>query len=315
MAERKTVHMDVDTGVDDALAIMMALNLGEVRLVGISTVAGNTSARQAAVNTAFVLERLGVGDVPIHVGNERTCDGKLVAPARNVHGTDGLGGIVGAWEPRADRLAAGSVEAILRAAREYGEELHLVLTGPVTNLAVAMEVDWQAISRVGEIVVMGGSIREGGNVTPAAEFNAKSDPQALQRVLGSGLAVKLIPLDVTHRVRLLGTDLQGGRALETGVRAFMAKLTDVYRRFYQGKTGVDACYLHDPLTVATVARRGLFGFERMRVSVVTEGTEAGRTVGVDDADAKVEVAMAVDAEGCLELFWGALGRASIDGES
>src|SRR5579859_6831875 len=162
-AEKRIVHMDVDTGVDDALAIMMALNLPEVQLVGISTVAGNTSARQAAVNTAFVLDRLGARDVPIYVGSEQTCDGKMVDSARNVHGSDGLGGIVGSWEPRGDWMKSGSVEAILRAARSYGAQLHLVLTGPVTNLAVAMSVDREAVSRIGEIVLMGGSIRVGGN--------------------------------------------------------------------------------------------------------------------------------------------------------
>ena len=150
-AEKKVVHMDVDTGVDDALAIMMALNLGEIRLVGISTVAGNTSARQAAINTEFLLGRLGVGDVPVYVGNERTCDGKAVYPARAVHGADGLGGVVGTWEGHGAKMEVGSVEALLRAAREYGEDLHLVLTGPVTNLAVAMSVDMEAVARMGEI--------------------------------------------------------------------------------------------------------------------------------------------------------------------
>jgi purine nucleosidase len=86
------VHMDVDTGVDDALAIWMAVNLPGVQVVGISTVAGNTSARQAGVNTAYLLRRLGV-EVPIYVGREQTCDGRAVKPAASVHGEDGLGGL------------------------------------------------------------------------------------------------------------------------------------------------------------------------------------------------------------------------------
>jgi len=176
---------------------------------------------------------------------------------------------------------------------------------------VAMSMDRVAVSHIGEIVLMGGSIREGGNVTPAAEFNAKSDPKALERVLGSGLAVKMIPLDVTHQVRLLGSDLRGGRAVDAGVCGFVGKMTEVYRKFHQGNTGIDACYLHDPLTVAAVVRPDLFSFERMRVSVVTGGAETGRTIGVEERDSKLEVAMGVDVEGCLELFWGAVGKARV----
>jgi len=104
MADRKLIHMDVDTGVDDALAIMTALNLPHLHLLAISTVAGNTSARQAAINTAFLLRHLGV-DIPIHVGAEQTCTGCPVDPAHQVHGDDGLGGITKLYPATPQRLA------------------------------------------------------------------------------------------------------------------------------------------------------------------------------------------------------------------
>jgi purine nucleosidase len=184
--------------------------------------------------------------------------------------------------------------------------LNLVMTGPVTNLAVAMGTDREAVGRIGKIVVMGGSIREGGNVTPFAEFNAHSDPKALEIVVGSGLPVTMIPLDVTHRVRLLTCDIPGTRAVDAGVCSFLLEMTGVYRRFHLGANGFDGCLIHDPLTVAALVRPELFSFETMAVRVVTEGEEAGRTIG-EAGGAAVEVAMGVNAKGCLELFWEALG--------
>lgn len=312
-ATAAVVHMDVDTGVDDALAILMALGLPGVRLDGISTAAGNTSARQAALNTRLVLDVLGT-NVPVYVGREQAFDGGPVEPVPSVHGEDGLGGVSPAyWQRRGGRLpdlANGAPEAIVRAAREYGPRLHLLATAPVTNVARALELDLTAMSRIGRLVVMGGSFDEGGNITPFAEFNAHADPAALRRVLAAGLPTTLIPLDVTHRVKLMRADLDAATFLDPGLHQFLREMTDVYMRFHRGEADrFDGSYMHDALTVAAVVRPDLFTFCHGAVDVEVAGPRGGRTSWAragTGARSAIDVATAVNAMGCLDLFWSAV---------
>lgn len=316
-----TVHMDVDTGVDDALAILMALFHPQLCVVGFSTVAGNTSARQAARNTRFLLGRVGM-DRPVYVGREESIDGRPVEPVPSVHGEDGLGGITGGYDSGEARGEGDpqpeSAEAIVRAARAYGPQLTLLATGPATNVARALQIDPAAMARVGRVIWMGGSFDEGGNVTPHAEFNARADPNAAEMVLRSGLPLTVVPLDVTHRVRLMRRDLADGALtppLDPGLHVLLRDMTHVYMCFHQRVNAYDGCYMHDALTVAALVRPELFTCRRSAVDVVTSGGQIGRTVWRADGAPEVDVAVGVDAAGCLDLFWSVMstGKASWGG--
>jgi inosine-uridine nucleoside N-ribohydrolase len=176
-----------------------------------------------------------------------------------------------------------------------------------------LDIDVSAMLGVGRLVLMGGSFDEGGNVTPDAEFNAHADPVALQRVLRAGLRTTVIPLDVTHRVKLMRADLDAATFLDHGLHQFLRDMTDVYMRFHRDESDrFDGSYIHDALTVAAVVRPDLFTFRRGAVRVETAGVRAGRTDwacdGPDDRSGAVHVATAVDARGCLDLFWSALRR-------
>ena len=301
--------LDVDTGVDDAIALCLACRWPGSSVELVTTVAGNTDVDRATANTLLVLDRLGLPQAPpVARGAEAPLVRELFC-APEIHGDDGLGGVsMRDPAPSGSPLPAPAWQVLAEAVAEEAGEITLVATGPLTNVARAIQADPAALGRLRSLVVMGGAIEERGNVTGHAEFNIYVDPEAAGLVFASGLPLTLVPLDVTHQVVLERAELGRWKSLggpSAGLLAFLEDVTDQTMAVHSLRCGFDGLYLHDPLAVATALDPSLVETRRAHLEVDTTDAERGKVRAVWDDDAPSTVAMAVEAE----RFVGLLERA------
>ena len=317
--------IDTDPGIDDALALVLALTSPDASIQGVSTVAGNVPVDQATIN---VLRILAVADptIPIRVARgAETPRTRALVTAAHVHGDDGLGNLDQFMEPdgrprypkpdHALEMRDGP-DLILELANQFREDLVVVALGPLTNLALALERDRRAVSRVGRIVVMGGAVAVPGNVTPGAEFNFYVDPEAAAAVFEAGLPIDLVPLDVTEQVVLAQAELARRlAACPSPLGRFVADFS--LHGFAVGRVE-SGIILHDPLAMGVALDPTLVGFEHLHVEVECEGLV---TRGLSLADRRgipthrkrrpnCRVATTVNARRFLDLFLDRLCPAS-----
>jgi inosine-uridine nucleoside N-ribohydrolase len=300
---RQPVLLDVDTGVDDALAIALALRSPELEVVGITTVSGNVPVEQATANTLLVLERLGASAVPVVSGAARPL-ARAPRHATAVHGLDGMGDLPGR-APAGPRAAQEDAAGFLLDTLARLPEAILVATGPLTNLAQAVQKDAARMRRLRGLYAMGGAIAVPGNVTPVAEFNVWADPEAAALVLEAGLPVTLVPLDVTERAVLSESRLE--RAAARGpLQTFLYDISRPAVAFHRREEGIAGLFLHDPLAVAGVVQPALLARKTLRVAVECRGHH---TAGMTVADRRrraggggIAVCTEVDADRFLQLF-------------
>lgn len=283
MAKRKLI-LDVDTGTDDAVAIMLAALHPALELVGCTTVNGNAPVEYCTDNTLRVLDHIGRGDIPVHEGAARP----LVRPDFPIpRDQDDLAGKIHgktlSVPPSKRRKAeAGAVEFLIETYRQATDEIVLVPVAPLTNIAAAILLDPKFTSRVPEIVIMGGG-HEIGNVTPAAEFNIWGDPEAAAIVFAAGFRkMTLVPLDATHRALVSFADCQKLRALGTpaGMAAadFIGHRIEVHDEI-QKMAVAGTTPVHDAVCVASLIDPSIITTRRLHVAVETAGTlTVGRTV-------------------------------------
>jgi purine nucleosidase len=280
--------LDVDTGVDDAVAILYACASPEVQLVGATCVMGNVTVEQATRNTLEVLSLAGREDVEVAMGAGRP----LVrdhAPFPVVHGPEGLGH----WRPQGGGRASsdrGAVPLIVDTARARPGEVLLVATGPLTNAALALAEEPRLPNLLKGFALMGGAFDRAGNTTPAAEANIWMDPEAAAAVFGSfsGAPQDKLPicvgLDVTERALLRPADLDAVRAPapDSPLARFLLDAVVFYMEFHRNSPSkIDGALLHDPLALAIAIDPGLASLEATRVEIETTGTW---TVGATVAD-------------------------------
>jgi purine nucleosidase len=240
------VHLDCDTGIDDALALAHLISHAGVDLISVSTVSGNTTSEQAARNTLDLLALAGLDGVPVAVGASGPLVGDYRGGAPHVHGANGIGDVVLPRAPRAEAALNGPRQ-IVDAAKQHPGELELVAVGPLTNLAHALELDADLPDLVKRVTIMGGAVWVPGNISEHAEANIANDPEAAHAVFAAGWPVTLVPLDVTLQ-HSIGVDEQ--RALAERGTAFhsaLAEMLDTYLDFYQRFYGERRAALHDPL--------------------------------------------------------------------
>lgn len=245
METRVPLLLDVDAGVDDAIAMALACNLERHQLIGVTTVAGNVPVEHSTNNALRVLAWLG-SDAPVYRGMSQPLARPLYT-ATDVHGVEGLGG----WEAPASRQAIQpetAPEAIVRLAREHRGEIAFGFVGPLTNLAVAVMLEPRIVDWVSRLVIMGGAFREPGNTTPQAEFNIYVDPEAAAVVARAGFNATWVGLDVTRRATLQEA---GWREL-AGADSPNAELVREVTRYSFELRRKKAVSLHDPLTVAVI---------------------------------------------------------------
>ncbi|WP_347309907.1 nucleoside hydrolase [Defluviimonas sp. SAOS-178_SWC] len=266
----RPILLDCDPGVDDAIAIAMALALPEaVDLRAITCVAGNVPLSATSRNALRILELLGRTDIPVHAGSAR----RIMSPeGRNssAHGADGLGGI-DLPDPKAALQDEHAVDAIRRIARETPGGLTICAIGPLTNIALALLRDPGLADHLREIVLMGGACFGPGNTTPLAEFNFYADPHAAQIVYDFGIPIVQFGLDVTRKALL--SDGFSAALAESGnaVKSALGRMLGAYE-------SRDPC-LHDPCVIVWLARPELFQLIEAHVEVLHgEGPGSGQSL-------------------------------------
>jgi len=281
--------IDTDPGVDDVLALLLALRSPELEVKAITTVNGNVALEQATKNAALVLDLLGPEPRPILARGAAQPLGKGFIRARSVHGSDGLGelnrfknpdGTPRYRFPQLPQDIPDATEVLLDLLGQYPEELILITLGPLTNLAEALQADKRRVMGLREVVIMGGAIRIPGNVTPGAEFNISVDPYAAQRVFQSGLPIKLIPLDVTERVCLDSTKVKDlAQAMPEPLGTFLNDVTEKAMEYMREVRGKAAILLHDPLAVGVAVDPTIATTTSLHVDVEThDGITRGMTL-------------------------------------
>lgn len=306
------VILDVDTGVDDALALLFAAAHPELDLIGVSCVAGNASLERVVDNTLRVLALAGATDVPVAAGASRP----LIEPTRDaghVHGADGLAGVV---LPPADRRAEPehAVEFLRRTILAHPEPVTLVALAPQTNLALLLRLHPEVAANLARIVFMGGSAGV-GNATALAEFNVWHDPEAASVVLGSGVPLFMYGLDVFNHVAVPRERAQALAASVEPLPSAVGWLLDHRIAAPDGTPGDYLGWIGDAGAVCSLVVPDAFRVERLPVRVELAGYGRGQTVvdrrehpGEDAAHglttewATVDVALGVDAERVAGLF-------------
>jgi purine nucleosidase len=318
---------DVDTGVDDAMALLLAAGSPEVELVGASCVMGNVTVQQATTNTLAVLELAGLGEVEVAQGAERP----LVRdhePFPEVHGPNGLGH-ARLPAPRARPSARSGAQMIVETARARPGKVVLVATGPLTNVAIAVAEEPELPRLLKGFAIMGGAFARAGNVSPTAEANIWVDPEAASGVFRAwaGVAEPQLPicagLDVTERVRMTRDHITevGMPAPDSALARFVADAVGFYIEFHERFEGSDSASMHDPLALALAIDPTFGALTTTRVEVECEGRWTRGMTAADfagvrrtrwsfgwEAEDNARVALDVDAPRFMDWFNGRLRR-------
>ena len=312
MSEQRRIIIDTDPGQDDAAAIMLALGSPELEILGITTVAGNVPLSRTSANARIILEFCSRPDIRVFAGCDRPIARPLVT-AEHVHGKTGLDGPE-LHEPQMPLQEQHAVDFIVETLRsEPAGSVTLCTLGPLTNIAAALEKAPDIAGRARELVMMGGGFFEGGNITPAAEFNIYVDPEAAAAVLASGIPIVMMPLDVTHKVLTLKSRVGALRAIASRPALALAEMLDFFERFDVEKYGSDGGPLHDPTVVAYLLKPELFSGRDCNVEVETASPlTAGMTVvdwwQVTDRARNARVMKDVDADGFFALLTERVAR-------
>ena len=276
------VIIDSDPGIDDSLAIMLALSMPEeIEVVGITIAAGNAPVEMGYGNALKVLKFMDRLDVPVFMGADRPLKRDFVN-ALDTHGADGLGEsfLPEVPEEEYERQEMNAVQFMQETLQR--ETVSVIALGPMTNLAMLIQKDPFAFGRIHEIISMGGSFRSHGNCSPVAEYNYWCDPDAAALVYSEmdrlGKMIHMVGLDVTRRIVLTPDLLEYMKRLDPRIGAFVQKITKFYFDFHWEWEHLIGCVINDPLAVAYFARRNLCrGFESY-VQIETQGISIGQTV-------------------------------------
>ena len=312
MTHKIPIIIDTDPGQDDAVAILLALASPEFEILGITAVAGNVPLALTEVNARKICELGGRPDIKVYAGAIRPMLRQLVT-AEHVHGRTGLDGpdLPAPKMPLQKQYAVDFIVETLMA--RPSNTITLCALGPLTNIALALVREPKIASRIKRIVAMGGGFFEGGNVTPAAEFNIYVDPHAARLVLESGVPITLIPLDCTHQALTTKARVEKFRQMKNQAGPATAQLLDFFERFDEHKYGTDGGPLHDPCVIAWLLRPELFTSREVNVSIECESElTMGMTVidwwRVTERKANAIVCGGIDADGFFSLLTERLAK-------
>ena len=313
------IFIDTDPGVDDALAILLAMRSPELHIEAITTVCGNVPVTQGTENLLRILEVLDLEEFPLIAQGEVQPLVKPLVTAAHVHGDDGLGNVSELQNADGSPLyplahanvsSTSGVDLILEMVTRYPDELTLVALGPLTNIAKAIREDAAKMQRLQKIVVMGGAFEEYGNVTTTAEFNIFVDPHAAHEVFHFDVPIHIVPLDATHQIILTGERLHA----ETDKRPdrisqFLRDATQSCMEFYRQHVGFWGFHIHDALPIGMLTCPDYFESVPAHVQVETEGTlTSGMTVAYlrherRHPNPNAQVCIKVAAEAFLDHFF------------
>lgn len=274
MAEKRTVIIDTDPGIDDAIALLLAMHSAALDIQAITTVAGNQIIETTTANALRLRDVAGRGDIPVYRGAAQPLQRPLVTG--KIHGHDGLGGV-------ALPAAKGVVEAVTATeairyllTRADPQSMTVVLLGPQTNLALALDGRPDLYDKIREIVIMGGTIDPaGGNLTRHAEFNISVDPEAASFVLSTGIPTTWVPIETARQVAARPAEADRVRALGNPSAVALADLMSVYVERAKG----EGAALYDPLTIAWLVEPAIFEARSAAISVETQdAARSGQTI-------------------------------------
>jgi inosine-uridine nucleoside N-ribohydrolase len=306
--------LDTDPGLDDALALFLALASPEVQLEAVTTVSGNVHVDLTTHNALTLLELAGRTDIPV----ARGCDRPLLRQpvfADYVHGQNGLGGVE-LPRPNLQPLAQHAVDLIIERVMAAPREITLVPIGPLTNIALALRKEPRIADRVREVVIMGGALRVPGNVTPEAEFNIYADPHAAHIVFHAGWPIRLVSLDVTNKTLLQPEQVQALASNGSPVTRLIQQMVDNFLDTFGRPRGLTAFQMHDPLCLSAAFQPEMITWEPAYVDVELAGSlTLGETVAyfakrTEDLDPSLEhlhppnmlTSVGVDVERFISLY-------------
>ena len=249
-AEPRSVILDVDTGIDDMVALLIAATAPELNLRGVTCVAGNVEIHHVARNTGKILRMVGRGDVPVSIGAARPLHRRL-RTAPDTHGPTGTGYVELTGEDpdlgSTDYTAVPAPRYLAAHIERHPGELTIVALGPLTNLASAALNGVDLEHGLREMIWMGGALEERGNTTETGEWNACVDPEAAEAMLAAGGISRIFPLDATQDVIFTLEDLDD--LPSTNLAGMVRDAIRFYVAFHRQAEGIDGCYLHDPVTL------------------------------------------------------------------
>ncbi|XP_050941265.1 probable uridine nucleosidase 2 isoform X1 [Cucumis melo] len=282
----KKIIIDTDPGIDDAMAIFLALQSPELEVLGLTTIFGNVYTTLSTKNALHLLEIAGRTDIPVAEGSHVTItNGTKLRVADFVHGNDGLGN-QNFPPPNGKPIDQAAAVFLVEQANLYPGEVTLVALGPLTNIALALQLDSGFAKKIGKIIILGGAFFVNGNVNPAAEANIFGDPEAADMVFISGADVIVVGLNVTHQVVLTAlfhkTILEADRdklARSGGKFAkYLCQIMDIYFSYHKDSYEIKGVYLHDPATLIAAVDPSLFTYTEGVVRVQTTGISRGLTI-------------------------------------
>jgi purine nucleosidase len=304
------IIIDCDPGVDDAIALLLAMASPELQILGITTVAGNVPLQHTQANARRICELADRSQIPVYAG----CPRPLLRPletAEGVHGSTGLGEVI-LPNPKMPLRVQHGVDFLVEALLQAPQPITVVTLGPLTNLAVAIVKEPRILPKIRELVLMGGAITQ-GNVTPSAEFNLYADPHAAQSVFTSGMPITMVSLDVTHRAIATPARIDAIRSLRSPVSELVATLLTQYDSHGLEKYGFSGPPLHDPCVIAYLIHPKLFQTRTCYVEIETMSEKTlGRTIvdwwGISGKTAQVKVLTNIDSDGFYRLLTERLAR-------
>ena len=307
----KKIVLDCDPGHDDAIAILLAGLSDGIDLLGITTVAGNSYLENTTRNALIVSELAGL-DVDVYPGSSKP----LVRDQILAHDIHGYSGLEGADLPKPTRKPKNvhAVEFMAATIKKNFGDITLVATGPLTNVALFALRYPELVKGIEEIVIMGGGIAF-GNVTPVAEFNIFSDPEAADIVFRLDVPKVLAPLDMTHKAAITQKELEKMRSFNSDVLNTIADLLSYFMKTYKDVFGIDGAPLHDPTTIAYLIDPGMFTWEDYNIVVELRGEYTyGQTVAdiwkTTGRDPNTRVLMDIDRERFFDLLLKELSKLS-----
>lgn len=301
----KRVILDTDPGIDDALAILLALASPEVQVEAVTVTSGNCTTAQGVINALSVLELAGAAHVPVAPGVEVP----LIRPpltAPETHGETGLG-YARLSSPRQGPAKQHAVDLLIERIMAAPGEITLVAVAPLTNLALAIRREPRIVQAVHEVIIMGGAIRHEGNTTPLAEFNVYVDPHAAHIVYHSGMPITLVPLDVTYQCVLTQAEVDYLLAIDSPITRFIADATRFYMEFHDQYQSIQGCVINDPLALALTFAPDLVETQALYVTVDTQSSlSLGKTIAdfyrAWQKPPNMQVAFKVQARRFIDLF-------------
>lgn len=310
MTEPRKIILDTDPGVDDAMAIFYALDSPELEVVGLTTVYGNAHTETTTYNALALLELAGRPDIPVARGASTNLAGTFTTPADFVHGKDGQGD-AGIAAPTGRAVDEDAAHFIVRTVMAAPGEITLVPVGPLTNIALAMQLEPRLTQNLREIVLMGGSAFSHGNATPAAEANVHNDPEAADIVFGAACPITMAGLDVTEKIQMTSGDLARIGTMGNAKADQLARILPFYLDFHAAVDGLDGIHVHDSTAISYLLAPDAFTWEEYAIRVDTGSSfSRGTTVpstGTKDTDkawagrTAVRILTGADARRLVEL--------------